>query len=106
MNALGSNGYVTVHVTPEAHGSYVSFETDEPLLPGVAERWVKALGQAFAPRAMDVVAFHPTRIVSPEAPGMNVRERVARKLGAYEVTYTHLYRPGDGFGAPLSIPLD
>ena len=78
MNALGPDGtYATLHVTPESPGSYVSFDTDQPLLPGVAERWVSALVELFAPSAVDVLAFHPTRTIAVSHPGLRRAHGVA-----------------------------
>lgn len=105
MNALSQDHYATLHVTPQPYGSYVSFETNEPLEADVPERWIAALDRAFEPKSLDVLTFHPSREISPTLPTLTLRQRVAARLGAYQVTYTHLFRPCGGSAAPTRITL-
>lgn len=58
LNAIRGNEYYTIHITPEADGSYVSFETNV----GLGERIplvLKNVVELFQPRSFDVVYFHP-----------------------------------------------
>ncbi|MEZ4329058.1 MAG: hypothetical protein R3B40_27780 [Polyangiales bacterium] len=62
VNGLRDGAYVTLHVTPEPEGSYVSFELQGPLggsLPVDAARAVATLSAAFAPRSLEVLTYAP-----------------------------------------------
>lgn len=71
VNGLRGGAYLTLHVTPEPEGSYVSFELQGPLggaLPVDAAAAVLRLSAVFAPRSMEVLAYAPLERESAAAP--------------------------------------
>lgn len=95
LNALRDDSYYTVHVTPEATGSYASFETNHPI--GDLARFVDDVLGLFCPRAFDVVVFDrgESRLPAPAGyyPTAAVRERL--DLG-YTVRFSSFLRPPAG----------
>ncbi|MEM9190665.1 MAG: adenosylmethionine decarboxylase [Myxococcota bacterium] len=106
MNAISGRTYFTVHVTPEAVGSYVSVETNLPLngnLAPLVERTVKV----FRPESFDIVAFMPHSGELPSrVTGYELRKHVHEPLGGYHVTFQHHYRPSTGPQRAFSIPIE
>ena len=81
MNAIQGDRYVTVHVTPEARGSYASFETnawDADALPGV----LRAVLDVFEPRTFDLIAWDRGDALGPIALGAPVRRSVSQTLSS------------------------
>lgn len=60
LNAIRGNEYYTIHVTPEAVGSYVSFETNVRLGNRISTA-LRNVVEVFQPRSFDVIYFHPER---------------------------------------------
>ncbi|MEM1414838.1 MAG: adenosylmethionine decarboxylase [Myxococcota bacterium] len=97
MNGLAGADYYTIHVTPEAVGSYGSFETNrdfrgEGELAGLVGRVL----EVFRPQSFDVVAFTPASegsltLRAPE--GYVVKDRVHALAAGYDVDFWHCYRP-------------
>lgn len=106
MNALRGDDYVTVHVTPESIGSYVSFETNLDFRADLP-KWVSNVAAIFQPRSLDVIAFAPQgtlkAAVDPES--YVIKDQVQTTLNGYDVTFWHCYRPHDGPRAPVFVPL-
>ncbi|HJK91710.1 MAG TPA: adenosylmethionine decarboxylase [Polyangiaceae bacterium LLY-WYZ-15_(1-7)] len=96
MNGLRDGAYYTIHVTPEALGSYVSFETNADFrgdLNGIVDRVL----EVFRPRSFDVMAFAPAGTLDERlAPtGYAVKDQVGRAFGGYDVRFWHSYRPAE-----------
>lgn len=105
LNAIRGRHYVTLHVTPEEIGSYVSFETncDFGVDPG---RYVRPVVECFRPESFDIVAFDPQRgPLSVEVAGYRTRKHVHEPIAGYHVTFQHLYRPPEGVGRAFPIDL-
>jgi S-adenosylmethionine decarboxylase len=109
VNGLRAGAYMTLHVTPEPDGSYVSFELQGPLggtLPVDAAQAVARLAELFAPRSMEVLAYGPGPGVgpglaeagapgapvtwSPDVPGYRVVSREALDAAGYPLLFTQL----------------
>ncbi|MDH3728194.1 MAG: S-adenosylmethionine decarboxylase proenzyme [Myxococcales bacterium] len=104
LNALRGEEYYTLHVTPEAMGSYVSFETNHDFgsdLTGL----VGAIVELFQPRAFDVVTFLPEGEPKLKLAGYQLGDHVVRSLGGYQVTYRQYYIPPSGPRGPYELPL-
>ena len=106
MNALRGGDYVTVHVTPESIGSYVSFETNLDFRADLP-RWVAGVAAVFEPSSLDVIAFAPegTLEAAMDPKGYVIKDHVRTVLNGYDVTFWHCYRPHQGPRTPVSVPL-
>ncbi len=102
LNAIKGPHYYTVHVTPQAIGSYVSFETN-CLEPGPS-RLIERVLSIFRPRSCDVVLFKPS--------GDGLRARCALPLKSatrqvldcgYEVSFGHHFAPRVGPAPALEL---
>lgn len=99
VNGLADGAYVTLHVTPEPVGSYVSFELQGPadaVAAVDAQRCVTALAAAFAPRSIEVLAYHPTRAwltaseLGPLVKGYQVVTSEPLRAAGYHLHFTQL----------------
>ena len=105
LNGIRGPAYVTLHVTPERLGSYVSFETNAAEYGAAPNRLISEVVGTFSPESFDVVAFEPERSFAVEVDGYVTRQRVREPLSGYEVSFTHLYRPDDGVRSAFVLPL-
>ncbi|MGE0763628.1 MAG: adenosylmethionine decarboxylase [Bdellovibrionales bacterium] len=92
VNGIKGKRYVTIHVTPQDGGSYVSLETNADF----GENLSQVLSQVvtrFQPQSFDVMTFRPDdKQVSFEAPDYWRVNRVEEKLKCgYRVNYTSHY---------------
>ncbi|KAJ2715479.1 spermidine resistance protein [Coemansia spiralis] len=65
LNGLQGEGYYTIHVTPEHHCSYASFETNiaddvrfDPCDPAAIKALVEHVAAAFGPRHVTATVFN------------------------------------------------
>jgi S-adenosylmethionine decarboxylase len=103
LNGIREDMYWTLHVTPEANGSYVSFETNlrsgDDLAP-VTDR----LLDLFKPRSFDLFLFQHGDEVPLEPDRYRLRSHVAGELGCgYQVGFRSFYRPGSRLRLPAEI---
>jgi S-adenosylmethionine decarboxylase len=106
MNALSNGAYYTIHVTPEALGSYVSFETNGDVRGQVDAIAARVLA-VFQPSSFDIVTFAPAG-TPPEdvlAPGFVVRDRVATSFAGYDVGFWHFSASRQRVRAPVELRL-
>jgi len=104
LNGVRGTHYGTVHVTPQEHGSYASFETNHPFGDDPASVCNEVL-DVFRPRAFDVVLFDQgtSSFVSP--PGYEIRSNVTQRIECgYQVRFLSHFRPR-GEQPPRRIPL-
>jgi S-adenosylmethionine decarboxylase len=92
INGIKAKRYVTIHVTPQDGGSYVSFETNVDF----GESLTQVLSQVvsrFQPQCFDVMTFRPDdKNVPVEAPDYWRVNRVEEKLKCgFRVCYTSHY---------------
>lgn len=105
LNALRGSEYYTIHVTPQAVGSYVSFETNHFFnvdLDVVVQRVL----DIFRPQSVDVLAFSsqldPVTVPRPYQP----RRSVVDKLGCgWSVQFLSFFKPQvrPGKAEPLAL---
>jgi S-adenosylmethionine decarboxylase len=60
INAIRGSEYYTIHVTPEEHGSYASFETNVKLGNRIVTG-LRSVLELFQPRSFDAIYFHPEK---------------------------------------------
>lgn len=107
FNALAGEFYATLHVTPQSHGSYVSFETNDQSFGHDPGAFVRELVQLFRPEAFDVVAFEPDADpVRLEVEGYELRKHVSEPVSGYTVTFLHFYRPSTEIVRAHELRLD
>jgi S-adenosylmethionine decarboxylase len=98
VNGLLDGAYMTLHVTPEPAGSYVSAELQFPedgLSTRAASRYVTELAAAFAPRSLEVLAYHPsgpwlTGADLLAVPGYAVTRSDSLRAAEYHLGFTQL----------------
>ena len=98
INALRGSKYFTFHVTPQSHGSYVSFETN-----AIDESdWMACVSKViaiFKPNTFDIITFNmsnnsETKRCDQEFNGYQLRRHVNHKLNSgYLVTFCHFFEP-------------
>ena len=104
LNAVKGESYGTVHVTPQEHGSFASFETNMPL-DGDASSPCASVLEIFKPRVFDVVLFDrgESRFTPPA--GYELRARVVETLDCgYRVRFLSHALPA-GEERPFSIAI-
>ena len=105
LNGIREDLYCALHVTPEASGSYVSFETnlrsgDDLVL--VTEN----LLELFKPRSFDLFLFQQGEEVPLDPERYRLRSHVAGELNCgYRVSFRSFYRPGGWLRLPAEISL-
>jgi S-adenosylmethionine decarboxylase len=101
-NGLLGEFYYTIHVTPESHCSYASFETNIPVTT-LESADGYATYNAVIQKVIDV--FRPARfatvivrlnsegvcpsVIEPSLPGFYHRDRILHALGRWEVSFSH-----------------
>ncbi len=104
LNALKAAEYYTIHVTPEATGSYVSFETNYDFGTSPTAL-VGGLVELFQPRAFDVLTFLPDAQPTLSVPGYLLGDHVADTLGGYRVSYFQYFVPTTSARPPFELAL-
>jgi len=105
LNGIREDMYWTLHVTPEANGSYVSFETNLRSADDLAPV-TRRLLELFKPRSFDLFLFQQGEEVPVEPEHYRLRSHVASELGCgYQVSFRSFYRPGSRMRLPAEISL-
>jgi S-adenosylmethionine decarboxylase len=91
FNAIGGKVYATLHVTPQAEGSYVSFETNRPSDSLDTRIIVSRLLDFFKPARSDLLLFQGTIELESINSGFRVTASDSRELACgYSVKYAHI----------------
>lgn len=92
VNGIKQKRYVTIHVTPQEGGSYVSFETNVDFGESLVEVLSQVI-QRFQPKSFDVMSFRPDdKTVDFNAPDYWRVNRVQEKLkNGFRVAFTSHY---------------
>jgi len=104
LNAVKGEEYYAFHVTPQATGSYVSFETNYDFR-GHFDGLVGSIVELFRPRAFDVVTFIPEGEPEPPVTGYELGDHVAHTLGGYRVSYFQYFAPPRGPRSACEVEL-
>lgn len=93
LNAVRGNEYYTIHVTPQAVGSYVSFETNHFFHEDLDAVVARVL-DVFRPQSVDVLAFSsqldPVSVPRPYLPRRSVVDRLGCGWG---VQFLSFFKP-------------
>ena len=97
LNGIQGAEYITMHITPQKVGSYVSVETNRPLQGGQLKEFLEGLANVFQPTSYDVILFANSDIeykISPEAYQIETEFKKKLKCG-YDLRCTHLTAFGE-----------
>ena len=95
LNALKGNCYATIHVTPEAVGSYASFETNAAT-PEERKYWIDRIIGIFKPTSFDVLVFDDKVTTIPEIETYSKKSVYSSDLKCgFQVQYSSYYYPQD-----------
>jgi len=105
LNAINEKNYLTIHVTPQADSSYVSFESNLNLIT-LAPKILTIL----APASFDLLTFNEfdfyKKITSHIPQPYLSKSLVNKKLSnGYEVSFANFIRPQKQFTQPASLSL-
>ena len=103
LNAIKGDQYLTIHVTPQAHSSYISFESNINLV----EQLDLVLG-ILKPAAFDLITFNANRLedqLSTHLPLDYVsKERVRTRLdNGFEVSFGSYIHPQNDYRHPVAL---
>lgn len=105
LNAIRDDQYWTVHVTPERISSYASFETNYRFR-GDLDEVARRVLDLFQPRSFDIVLFDRHGAVPFDVERYRLKQHVAQQLNCgYQVRFLSFFRPHEGVGRPLEIPV-
>jgi len=105
LNALRRDEYYTVHVTPEVHGSYASFETNHRY-GGDPNEMIQRVLEVFRPRSYDLVLFDHAATAAIDARGYRLRSHVSQHLDCgYEVRFMSFSLPNTEIVPAVEVPL-
>jgi S-adenosylmethionine decarboxylase len=93
FNAIKGEDYVTLHVTPQRIGSYVSFETNVRLGVAAQRRVVSGLLSRFLPARCDLLLFGAPLDAAAAPAGFRVTHASDQMLACgYSIAYAHVER--------------
>ena len=103
LNAIHGNHYFTIHVTPESHGSYISFETNA--FDGKEQlNWSEKVLNVFKPTSFDLMFFNNKKTKNPVFQNYNLKRQYAEKIKAgYNTQYFSYYKPDEGVQKPIQL---
>ncbi|RLB42681.1 MAG: adenosylmethionine decarboxylase [Deltaproteobacteria bacterium] len=104
LNAVKGEEYYALHVTPEATGSYVSFETNCDFR-GHLGGLVGSIIKLFRPLTFDVVTFVPESEPELLVAGYELGNHVVHALGGYQVSYFHYFAPPSALRSARELEL-
>lgn len=94
LNAIKDGCYYTIHVTPQAHGSYASFETNFKTDLESLDRTIANILEIFQPRDFDVVSFRKNSEYETLKKSYNICHHSAQHLSCgYHVHYYQCQSP-------------
>lgn len=92
LNAIRGSKYYTIHVTPQAIGSYVSFETN--CVESDVNRTIERVLEIFRPQSCDAVLFQPSSTRKRVRCSYPIKRSVRQNLGCgYRVSFDHHFKP-------------
>ncbi len=105
LNGIYGKHYGTIHVTPQEHGSYASFETNFGFGEDPSALCERVL-DVFRPRSFDVVLFDQGAARYDAPAGYSLRANVTQRIDCgYQVRFLSHFRPPDAEAKPHPIPI-
>jgi S-adenosylmethionine decarboxylase len=105
LNALRGDEYYTVHVTPEDHGSYASFETNHRFGSDPNEM-IQRVVEVFRPRSYDLVLFDHAAKAAVDPRSYRLRAHVSQHLDCgYEVRFMSFSQPTTEIVPAVELPI-
>ncbi|KAI9292654.1 S-adenosylmethionine decarboxylase [Neoconidiobolus thromboides FSU 785] len=98
MNALANEHYFNVHVTPETHCSYASFETNIPLKgdhDSEVKKLVEKVLKCFKPKQFSITLFkegNAQLLNLPVVDGFKKKDSILYDIDGYSLRYGHFKR--------------
>jgi S-adenosylmethionine decarboxylase len=105
LNAINDKNYLTIHVTPQADTSYVSFESNINLIE-LAPKILSIL----APASFDLLSFNEfdfRQLITTHIPAFYISKSLVNKKlsNGYDVCFANFIKPQQQFTQPKSLSL-
>ncbi len=95
LNSIYENRYFTIHITPENHGSYISYETNA-FDKSEQAKWAQKVLDVFRPMSFDLVFFNNEKVEQPKFGDYILKRQYAEKIKAgYQTQYFSYYKPNE-----------
>ncbi len=103
LNAIHENHYFTIHITPEIHGSYTSFETNA--FDGEKQmEWSGKVLNVFKPMSFDLMFFNNKRVRKPRFEHYILKRQYGDLIrSGYNVQYFSYYKPNEEEQKPVYL---
>ncbi len=107
LNAIRSDQYLAIHVTPDEISSYASLETNYRFDDGELSDITRNVVQIFRPRSHDLIVWtHGDRALNVDEHGYRLKAHVAQELTCgYKVHFLNFYRPQTRTRRATELPL-
>ena len=100
LNSVYENRYFTIHITPENHGSYISYETNA-FDKSEQAQWAQKVLEVFRPMSFDLVFFNNEKVEQPDFDNYILKRQYAEKIKAgYQTQYFSYYKPNETEQSP------
>ncbi len=101
LNAIHGNSYFTIHITPEIHGSYISFETNA--FGGEQQmEWSGKVLKVFKPMSFDLMFFNNEKVQRPRFQDYILKRQYGDRIrSGYSVQYFSYYKPNEEEQKPV-----
>ena len=106
LNAIKGQDYFTIHITPQSHSSYVSFESSLDLLT-----MAPVILAILQPASFDVISFNEDEFAAKAARSISneyvSKERVEKQMdNGYRVNFANFIRPQQHTTQPTKLILE
>lgn len=105
LNAIRDKNYFTIHVTPQAFGSYVSFETNHPVAEDLAALVERVL-EVFRPNSFDLFYFEKTGAHTLIPCSYEKKQSYKTTLAGFDVSFDHYFRASSQQKLPETLEID
>jgi S-adenosylmethionine decarboxylase len=106
LNGFKEKSYMTLHVTPQSIGSYISLETNMKLGTEGLSALLDHVVNDFEPNSFDVFSFHPSKWlpIQPEARAYSAKRHIQSQLpSGFYINFYHFYAPTQMRADPIEL---